>query len=220
MPQLHSPLAHVLPVGHGVGWAPHLHASPAHVSAVSLHGSAVPHLQAPAVQRSTFAAVQAGLPPPPHEQLAPSHWSAVMLEQPPAQTAPLVWAQLGKVPWTTQRPVVGSQQPPPESAAHFAPSHSHTSGSGVVAHTWSASAQSGSEPQRHSPDVAPQALASEVLQDQQLAPPVPHWGKVGLETQCPASQQPDEQWPPTPQVHEPGLPVHAWSAAHASPVPQ
>ena len=58
---------------------------------------------------------------------------------------------------------------------------------------------------------------------QQLAPPVPHWGKVGPETQWPVpppSQQPDEQWPVPPQVQEPGLPVHAWSAAHALPAAQ
>ena len=82
--------------------------------------------------------------------------------------------------------------------------------------------QSGLEPQRQSPDVEPQALASEVSQLQQPAPPVPHWGKVGLETQWPLpppSQQPDGQFP-LPQVQEPGLPVQAWSAAQAPPGPQ
>jgi len=110
-PHLHSPLSHVLPVGHGAGYTPHVHAWLVQVSDVPLHGSAEPHLQAPAVHRS-----------------------AVVLEQPAEQALPSTCAQLGKVPWITQWPVLPSQQPPPESPAHLVESHSQTSGSSAVLH--------------------------------------------------------------------------------------
>jgi hypothetical protein len=91
-------------------------------------------------------------------------------------------------------------------------------------HTWSAVAQAADEPQRHSPWLEPQALESEAVQVQHVAPLVPHCGKVGLVTQWPAEpplQQPVAQWPPTPQVQVlVPLPVQAWSASHAALTPQ
>ena len=94
----------------------------------------MPHLHSPVPLSHTLPAGH-GPACPPHAHAPLVHRSAVVLEQPAEQAAPSIWAQLGKVPWSTQWPVLPSQQPPPESAAHLVEAHSQTSGSGAVLHT-------------------------------------------------------------------------------------
>jgi hypothetical protein len=96
--------------------SPQWHAAPTHLSLRPVHGLAPPHLHAPPVQRSTFCTVHSAVPP--QAQLVPKQPSAVVVEQSEEHAAPLVCAQLGKVPWTTQW-LLAAQHPPPESAAHL-----------------------------------------------------------------------------------------------------